>query len=94
MTVIEGEGRKAPQTDQDRVGLLRTMLAYTGIYRLEGEKFITKVDVSWNPAWNGTDQVRFFKFDGNRLVISTSWAPSQKYTGRVTRALLIWERVK
>jgi hypothetical protein len=94
MAVIEGEERKVPQTDQDRVGLLRTMLAYTGMYRLEENKFITKVDVSWNPAWNGTDQVRFYKFDDNRLVISTSWGPSQRYTGRVSRALLNWERVK
>jgi len=94
MTVIEGEGRKPPQTDQDRVGLLRTMLAYTGMYQLEGNKFTTKVDVSWNPAWNGTDQVRFYKFDGDRLVIYTEWAPSQRYTGRTTRALLVWERSK
>ena len=94
MAVIEGEGRKLPQTDQDRVGLLRTMLAYSGMYRLEENKFITKVDVSWNPAWNGTDQVRFYKFDDNRLVISTSWGPSQRYAGRVSRALLNWERVK
>jgi hypothetical protein len=94
MAVIEGEGRKTPQTDQDRVALLRTMLAYSGMYRLEEDKFITKVDVSWNPAWNGTDQVRFYKFDGNRLIIATSWAPSQRYTGRVSRALLTWERVK
>ena len=33
------------------------------LYRLEGDKWVTKVDVSWNPAWNGTDQVRFYKLD-------------------------------
>ncbi len=94
MAVIEGEGRKAPQTDQDRAFLHRSMLAYTGMYRLEDDKFITKVDVSWNPVWNGTDQVRFYKFDGDRLVILSAWAPSTRFPGRKTRGLLTWERAK
>ena len=37
MTVIEGEGRKAPQTDDDRANLFKTMYAYSGMYRLEGD---------------------------------------------------------
>src|SRR2546422_6473711 len=42
MAVLTAEGRKAPETDEDRAALLRTMFAYTGIYRLEGDKFVTK----------------------------------------------------
>jgi len=62
--MITGEGRKAPNTDQDRADLLKSMVAYTGMYRIEGDKWITKVDVSGNPAWVGTEQARFFRFDG------------------------------
>lgn len=94
MAVIEGEGRKPPKTDEDRLQLLRTMIAYSGMYKIEGNKFITHVDVSWNPAWNGTDQERYFKIEGDRLVITTAWAPSQKFTGRTTRAILVWEPAK
>jgi hypothetical protein len=95
MTFIEGEGRKPPQTDQDRVALHRSMMAYTGVYRFEGEKFITKVDASWNPAWTGTDIVRFFKFDGDRLQIITGWAPNTLFPGNpMTRGFVIWERTK
>jgi hypothetical protein len=95
MTVIEGEGRKAPQADDDRANLFKTMYAYSGMYRLEGDKFITKVDVSWNPAWNGTDQVRFFKLEGDRLEIVSAWAPSPTIPGRpMTRGFFTWERVK
>jgi Lipocalin-like domain len=36
--VITGEGRKAPTTDQDRVGLFNSMVAYTGRYRVDGDK--------------------------------------------------------
>jgi hypothetical protein len=40
MSILTGEGRKAPTTDQDRADLLQTMFAYTGMYRLEGDKFM------------------------------------------------------
>ena len=95
MACIEADGRKAPQTDEDRANLHKTMFAYTGIYRIEGDKFITKVDVSWNPAWNGTDQIRFFKLEGDRLEIVSAWAPSPTIPGRpMTRGFFAWERVK
>jgi hypothetical protein len=73
MAILTGEGRKAPKTDQDRADLLKSMFAYTGMYRLEGDKWITKVDVAWNPEWIGTEQVRFFKVDGDRLQVVTTW---------------------
>jgi hypothetical protein len=92
--IIEGEGRKAPKTDQDRAALLRSLIAYSGMYRIEGNKQITKVDVSWNPMWNGTEQVRFFKFEGDRLVVLTAWGPSPRFPGRVTRGHMIWERIR
>jgi hypothetical protein len=95
MTVIEGEGRKVANTDEERSALLRTMFAYTGTYRLEDDKWVTKVDVSWNPAWNGTDQVRFYKLDGDRLQVTTAWAPSANLPGSpISRGVLLWQRVK
>ena len=93
MGILTGEGRKVPKTDQDRAELFKSVFAYTGIYRLEGDKFITKVDVSWNPAWVGTEQVRFFRFDGGRLRVISAWAPSpvQPERGNV-RGILTFER--
>ena len=70
MAIVEGEGRKPANTDEERAALLRTLLAYSGMYRVEGDKWITKVDVSWNSAYNGTDQVRVFKLEGNRLEVA------------------------
>ena len=45
MTVITGQGRKAAQTDDERAALLRTMFAYTGTYKANGDRLTTKVDV-------------------------------------------------
>ena len=62
--ILTGEQRKKPETDEDRVAAFRSMAAYSGIYRVEGDRWVTKVDVSWNESWTGTEQMRFFKGRG------------------------------
>jgi len=95
MLILTGEGRKAPNSDQDRADLLKSMFAYTGMYRIEGDKWITKVDVSWNPAWVGTEQVRFFRFDGDRLYVISAWAQSVLRPERgMARGIVMFERAK
>jgi hypothetical protein len=95
MAILTAEGRKAPKTDQDRADLLKSLIAYTGMYRFEGDKWITKVDVSWNPAWIGTDQVRFFKFDGDRLQVISMWMRAVVRPERgMARAIITFERAK
>jgi hypothetical protein len=60
MFVLMGEGRKPAQTVEDRATLLDSLTAYTGTYRVEGDKWITTVDVAWRPEWVGTEQTRYF----------------------------------
>jgi hypothetical protein len=90
--VITGEGRKAPATDQDRAGLFNSLVAYTGSYRVDGDKWITTVDVSANPAWVGTEQIRTFQMTGNRLQEMTAWAA--RPDNRMARAVITYERTK
>lgn len=90
--VITGEGRKAPTTDQDRVGLFNTLVAYTGPYRVDGEKWITTVEVSMNPAWVGTEQTRAFHINGDQLQEMTAWAA--RPDNRMARAVITYERGK
>jgi hypothetical protein len=94
MSYLEAETRKAPNTDEERAAAFRTMLAYTGKYRIEGDRFTTSVDGAWNVAWVGTDQARTFKLDGNRLEIVTQWNPAPLYNNRMTRGVLVCEREK
>jgi hypothetical protein len=95
MVILTAEGRKLPKTDQDHANLLKSMSAYTGMYRLEGGKWITKVDVSWIPAWLGTEQVRFFKVDGDRLQVISMWLQDLVNPERgMARGILTFERVK
>ena len=98
MTVVTAEGRKLPQTPEDRSAAWGSMLAYSGMYRFEGDKFITKVDVAWNEAFVGTDQVRFFKLEGDRLKIISAWWLNKVNPymglGKTVRAILTWEPAK
>jgi hypothetical protein len=90
--IITGEGRTAPTTDQDRAVLYNSLVAYTGRYRVDGDKWITTLDVSANPAWVGTEQTRSFKIDGNRLQEMTAWMA--RPDNRMARALITYERAK
>jgi hypothetical protein len=95
MAIVAGEGRKPATTDEERAALMRTMLAYSGMYRLEGDKWITKVDVSWNAAWNGTEQIRFYKLDGDRLEVTGAWATAPFLPGSpILRGVVVFERAK
>ena len=44
--------RKPGEGDKERAALHRSMMAYTGKYRVEGGDFITVVEASWNESWN------------------------------------------
>jgi Lipocalin-like domain len=93
MFVITGEGRKPQTEDKTRAALLNTLVAYTGKYRIEGDKWITKVEVAWNPEWVGTEQVRLFRLDGNRLEVTTPWRIMPNWPEKgMTRSVLVFER--
>jgi Lipocalin-like domain len=62
-------------TDEEKVRLYDTMLAYSATYTLEDDRVAHHVDAAWNPAWTGTDLIRPFRLDGDTLVISG--APSK-----------------
>ena len=74
---------------------------YSGTYSVEGDKWITNVEVAWNPEWVGTKQVRDFKLDGERLMVLTPWRvmpnwadkrPPQRAKSRVGARIGIAER--
>jgi Lipocalin-like domain len=90
--IVTAEGRPAPKTDEERGDALRTMVAYSGTYRIEGDKWITKVDVAWNEAWVGTEQVRTYKLAGDKLDVIAMTQPAVNFGGRVLKAILSWER--
>ncbi|MBI4912637.1 MAG: lipocalin-like domain-containing protein [Acidobacteria bacterium] len=93
--VLTGEGRKPAKTAEEKAALLDSVIAYTGTYRLEGDKWITSVEVAWNPAWVGTEQARNFKIDGNRLQVLTPWRVMPNWAEKgMTRSIITFEKAK
>jgi lipocalin-like protein len=94
LALVTAEGRIVPKTDEERAQALRTMIAYTGRYRVEDGKVITKVDAAWNEGWVGGEQTRFIRFEGDRLFIESPPMPHPNQNNRVVRVIVIWDREK
>jgi hypothetical protein len=58
-------------TNEEALKLYRSMIAYAGTYTVQGNKVVHHVDISWNGARAGSDQVRFFTLEGDTLTIKT-----------------------
>jgi hypothetical protein len=80
-------------TDDERVQLHKSMLAYAGTYTIAGDKVVHHIDVAWNNARLGSDQVRFFKLNGDGLTLTTERNKSP-IDGSEGFGVLEFERVK
>jgi len=94
LALVTAEGRPVPKTDEQRAQALRTMIAYSGRYRVENGRVITKVEVAWNEAWVGGEQVRFIRFEGDRLFIESPPMPHPNVNNSVVKVIVIWDREK
>lgn len=82
----------AKMPDEERAELFKTMLAYGGTFRVEGDQVVHNVDISWNEIWTGTAQVRNFRIEGRRLTIGVD--PQIGFDGKESTAVLQWEKVQ
>ena len=80
-----------PPSDEEKIALFDTMFAYSGTYTVESDRVVHHVDLSWNEAWSGTDQVRFCKVDEQTLTY-TSTPGKNPFDGREIVHEVTWER--
>ena len=98
LVLITADGRAKPEslakmTDVQRADLFRTMAAYGGTYKFDGNKIAHHIDISWNEVWNETTVIRDIRKEGGRLVYTTRPAPFSA-DGKVSVTTLIWEKVQ
>jgi hypothetical protein len=94
LALMTAESRPVPKTDEERAQALKSMIAYTGRYRVENGKVITKVEAAWNEAWVGGEQVREIRIDGDRLYIQSPPMPHPNINNKMVRVIVEWEREK
>ena len=68
------------------------MRAYSGRYRTDGDRIVIKVDISWDDSWNGSEQIRQYRLQGDRLHIEAAPRPYANFGGKVMGGILVWMR--
>jgi hypothetical protein len=92
MTVITASRRTPPATETETAAAFRGMMAYTGRFTLERDRVVTEVDAAWNPAWEGTTQIRIFELDNDRLTLTSEVQEHPLYPDRKLRGIVVWAR--
>ena len=88
MALLTAAGRPV----DDPAALFGGMMAYSGTYRVEGNRWISEVDVAWHPDWLGTKQERSFRITGDELHIEVAASTHPANPGRAARSVIIWRR--
>jgi hypothetical protein len=76
-------------TPEECAAAMRGFHSYSGRYRIEEGRVIHSVEIALCPNLVGTEQIRFFNLEGDRLVLST---PPLKRAGVIGIANLVWQR--
>jgi hypothetical protein len=67
----------------------REYTSYCGHYKIDGNTLVTKVDAA-SDASRMVDQVRTFRFAGERLILKT---PPRQWNGKTQHRELVWEKI-
>lgn len=91
--LITKSDRQPPSNDSARATLFNETIAYSGTVRLNDPgQFTTTVEMSLFPEEVGTEKLRLFKVDGDRLIITRPEQASRVTAGRRAVSNLIWVR--
>ncbi len=74
----------------ESLGALRGYHTYCGRYRLADDHVVHTVEMALFPNMIGSEQIRYFRFEGDRLILTT---PPLTRGGVTGVAELIWRKV-
>ena len=88
------ENRKFGTTVDEKAALFDTLVAWSGVYRVEGDKLIYTVDASWTENLNGKTWVLNWQLSGNRLTLTTDPRPWPKDPSKTMINRRVCEKVE
>jgi hypothetical protein len=75
----------------EKAAAFESCFAYAGRFEVAAGRVIHLLEQCTLPNWIGTEQVRYCRFERDRLILET---PPLPINGRETVSRLAWERVK
>ena len=96
--VLESQGRMIAflsaggREGAEPASLYKSMIAYTGRWSADQERFVTQVDGAWDPSWVGTEQVRFYTAHEDTLSLRTSPFEHPAFPGQKVIGYVDWQR--
>jgi len=98
VAILAAGTRKAGPTEAELAALQRSFVGYTGRFTLEptaddpsGWTLRNRVEVAWNEAWVGTEQIRYLSLDGDTLTI-TARPEVSAFGDKIRQATIVWQR--
>ena len=78
-------------TEQMKASLLTSYIAYTGPCTFDDAAGTTtmKVEAAWRPDYVGTEQTRYYRFEGNRMTYGPAPNSIRRGDERLTRRLTL-----
>jgi lipocalin-like protein len=92
MTIVTANNRIRGASVSAMSELFRSMVAYSGKWAIDGDKFITKVDLASDPGWVGTAQVRYYTYDGETLSLQTAPLEHPSFPGKTAIVYADWRK--
>ena len=86
--------RKFGTSVQEKAALFDTVVAWSGVYRVEGDKIIYTCDASWVENLDGTTAVLNWQLSGNRLTVTTDPGPWPLDPTKTMVLRRVWEKIE
>ncbi len=86
--------RKFGTSVNEKAELFNTLVAWSGVYRVEGNKIIYTYDASWVENLNGTTAVQNWQLSGNRLTTTTDPRPWPFDPSKTMVNRRVWEKIE
>jgi len=94
VTFYTAANRKFGTSVADKAALLDTLGGWSGTYRIEGDRIIIAVDVSWTEVWTGKEQVRHWTLSGNRLTLTSDPGLFPRDPSKTAISQVVWEKIE
>jgi hypothetical protein len=91
---ITAENRKFGTSVDAKAALLDSLIAYAGVYRVEGDKLLQTIEVSYSESEKRKTRVETLELSGNRLTLKVGPIPFPRDPSKTLIRRQVWEKIE